>query len=88
MWFVVIGIVLLVCHALDIGPMAHWTWNLGGDLWKFCLPFGLAVAWWAWSDASGRTKRLAMKADAQRKEDRRQRGIDLMGLGHLHKKRK
>ncbi len=88
MWFVVIGVIVIICHAMGWGPMANWTWDLGGDLWKFCVPFVLALVWWFWSDASGLTKRRAMQRDADRKADRRDRNIDAMGLGHLHKKRK
>ena len=42
MYFVVIGVVLVLLHLLGIGPPAAWNWNLLGDLWKFALPFLLA----------------------------------------------
>ena len=93
MVFVLIGIALIVCHFMDWGPMATWTWTLTdghgnwGDLWKFLLPFVLAAIWWAWADASGLSKKRAMQRDAERKQDRRDRNIDAMGLGHLHKHR-
>ncbi len=87
MLFVLVGVVLIVCNLMEWGPMAHWNWEFFGDLWKFCLPFGLALAWWIWSDASGWTKRKAMQRDAERKQDRLDRNIDAMGLGHLHKHR-
>ncbi len=93
MFFVLVGVALIVCNLAGWGPMAHWNWNLWngdghwGDLWKFVLPFALAVAWWIWSDASGWTKRKAMLKDAARKRDRQDRNIDAMGLGHLHKHR-
>jgi len=87
MLFVLIGVALLVCNFMDWGPMAHWNFEFTGDLWKFVLPFILAAVWWAWSDASGWTKRKAMQKDADRKRDRLDRNIDAMGLGHLHKHR-
>ncbi len=93
MLFVFIGLALIVCNVMDWGPMATWTWTLTdghgnwGDLWKFLLPFVLAAIWWAWSDASGMTKRRAMRRDDERKRDRLDRNIDAMGLGHLHKHR-
>jgi small Trp-rich protein len=87
MFFVVIGVILVLCNLLDIGPMAMWNWNFTGDLWKFVLPFILAVVWWAWADMTGWTKKKAMMRDDQRKQDRRDRNIDAMGLGHLHKHR-
>ena len=46
MLFVILGVLLVVLHFVGIGPPAHWTWNLLGDLWKFVLPFLMAVAWW------------------------------------------
>ncbi len=88
MLFVLVGIALIVCNFAGWGPMAHWTWDFGGDLWKFSLPFILAAAWWAWADASGLSKRKAMIRDAERKQDRRDRNIEAMGLGHLHQSRK
>ena len=87
MVFVLIGVVLVVCNLMDWGPIGKWNWEFTGDLWKFALPFLFAVAWWAWSDASGLSKRRAMTRDDQRKQDRRDRNIDAMGLGHLHKHR-
>ncbi len=87
MFFVLIGVVLVICNLMDWGPMGQWNWEFFGDLWKFVLPFGLAVVWWIWSDASGWTKRKAMQRDDERKRDRQDRNIDAMGLGHLHKPR-
>jgi len=93
MFFVVIGVILVLCNLMGWGPMANWNWalldehNNWGDLWKFVLPFALAVVWWIWSDASGWTKKKAMIRDQQRKQDRLDRNIDAMGLGHLHKHR-
>lgn len=88
MLFVLIGVALIVAHFAGVGPMAAWQFDKFFDLLKFCIPFGAAVVWWIWSDASGLTKRRAMNQDAQRKVDRRDRNIDAMGLGHLHKNRK
>ena len=87
MLFIVIGVALIVCNFAGWGPMANWQWSSLGDLWKFGLPFALAIAWWIFSDSSGLTKRRAMERDDQRKQDRRDRNIDAMGLGYLHRKR-
>lgn len=87
MLFILIGVGLLVCNFMGWGPMAAWNFDLTGDLWKFVLPFALAIAWWIWSDATGWTKCKAMVADEKRKRDRLDRNIDAMGLGHLHKHR-
>ena len=87
MFFIFVGVGLILCWFMDWGPMAAWNWEISGDLWKFVLPFVLATAWWIWSDVSGWTKRKAMRRDAERKQDRLDRNIDAMGLGHLHKHR-
>jgi small Trp-rich protein len=66
MYLLVIGIVLLLLKYLEIGPVATWSWLI------VLLPFGLAVAWWAWADATGYTRRKAM----EREDKRRQARID------------
>ena len=87
MLFIVVGVGLVLCWFLDLGPMGSWNWEFSGDLWKFVLPFVLAAAWWIWSDVTGWTKKKAMQRDDERKRDRLDRNIDAMGLGHLHKHR-
>lgn len=82
MYFVVIGVVLVLLHLLGIGPPAHWNWNLLGDFWKFALPFLLAIAWWAWADASGLNKRREMEKLDERKQQRRKENLVALGLGH------
>ncbi|KJS71882.1 MAG: TIGR04438 family Trp-rich protein [Serpentinimonas sp.] len=64
MAFLVFGLILLVLKLAGVEPVAQWSW------WWVLSPFALAALWWLWSDLSGRTKRLAMKEDAQRKADR------------------
>ncbi len=66
MYFLGIGVVLLIFKYFEIGFVAHWSWFL------VLSPFVLAVVWWAWADASGYTKRKAM----EREEERRQLRID------------
>ena len=62
MYFLGLGLILLAMKYLEIGPVASWSW------WLVMAPFALAVAWWAWADASGYTKRKAMdREDARRK---------------------
>jgi small Trp-rich protein len=87
MVFVLVGIALIACNLLGYGPMAAWNWDISGDLWKFAVPFALAAAWWTWSDASGLSKRRAMQKDTERKQDRLDRNVDALGLGHLQKGR-
>jgi small Trp-rich protein len=48
-------------------------------------PFAGAAVWWAWSDATGYTKRRAMERMDNRKADRRQRNMDALGTGPKRK---
>lgn len=81
MWFVVVGVLFIVAHVAGIGPMANWNWEFTGDLWKFVLPHVLALVWWGWADASGLTKRREMDKDEVRKEARRRKNIEALGMG-------
>ena len=74
------GPVRILCNLLDIGPMGAWTWNLTGDLWKFCVPFFFAFLWWVWADKSGLDKRREIERMEQRKRDRRQENLTALGL--------
>ncbi len=64
MYFLGIGLVLLVLKYLEVDPVAAWSW------WVVLAPFGFAVAWWAWADGSGYTKRKAMERENARKQER------------------
>jgi small Trp-rich protein len=86
MWFIAIGVLMLVMNIAGIGPVGEWTWR--ERWWVMLLPFALAVVWWAWADASGQTQRKAMgKMDAKR-EARRQKSLDAMGLQDPRKSRR
>lgn len=64
MYFLGIGLVLLVLKLMDFDPVAGWSWFM------VLTPFALAAAWWAWADASGYTKRKAMERMDAIKEER------------------
>ncbi len=64
MYMVGLGLVLMVMKYLDVGPVGKWDW------WVVLIPFGLAIAWWSWADASGWTKRKAMDRENARKQAR------------------
>ena len=80
MYFLGLGLVLLVLKFLDVLPIAALSW------WWVLTPFALAVAWWAWADSSGYTKRKAMKREAQRREERIDR--HRVANGTMSKKRR
>lgn len=74
MYFLGLGLVLLLLKYLEIGVVATWTW------WVVLSPFGLAAAWWAWADWSGFTKKKAMEKMDQRKRDRIQKSKEALGM--------
>ena len=80
MWMVLIGVLLIVLNLAGIGPVGNWTWTLGGDLWKFALPFGLAAIWWAWADMSGLNKRREIEKMEEKKRNRRNENLVSLGL--------
>ena len=71
---VLIGALLLLCKMAEWGPVAAWSW------WIVLAPFGLAVVWWQFSDATGLTQRKAIDKMERRKADRRDRALASLGL--------
>lgn len=74
MYFLGLGIVLLLMKYLEMGPVASWSWVI------VLAPFALAVVWWAWADASGYTRRKAMERDDKRRQDRINKQREAMGI--------
>ena len=74
MYFLLIGILLLVLKFMEFGIVAQWSW------WVVLAPFALAVAWWAWADATGYTKKKAMDKMDQRKKNRIEKKLDALGM--------
>jgi small Trp-rich protein len=84
MWFVAIGVAMLVMNMAGVGPIGAWTWK---EQWFWMLlPFGLALLWWAWADWSGWTKRKAMEKIDAKRDARRQKALDALGLQSPGKK--
>jgi len=74
MWFLLLGLLGVALKYLEIGMVATWSW------WIVLIPFALAVAWWAWADASGYTKRKVVEKEEARKQARIDRQRSNMGL--------
>ena len=74
MVFVVVGCLLLALKFFEYGPVAAWPW------WLVLAPFGLAVLWWWYADASGWTKRREMDRMEERKTLRRRSAMERLGL--------
>ena len=80
MYLLLIGLVGLVLKYLEIGPVAALSW------WVLLIPFALAVAWWAWADSTGYTKKKEMNKMDLRKKERIEKQREAMGM--LPRKRK
>ena len=80
MYFLGLGLLLLVMKYLEFGVVAAWDW------WVVLSPFALAVLWWTWADWSGYTKRKAMEKDDARRQSRIDGNRDALGTS-LKKKR-
>lgn len=74
MWFLGLGLLAVALKVLEIGPVAQWSWIV------VLVPFGLAVAWWAWADWSGYTKRKVVEREDERKQARIERQRSQMGM--------
>jgi len=80
MYFLGLGLALIAMKYLEIGPVAGWSW------WWVLTPFALAVAWWAWADSSGYTKRKAMERENERRQDRIDRQKTAIGTNFKKKR--
>ena len=80
MFFVIVGTLIILTNLAGIGPFAEWNWNISGDLWKFCVPFGLAAIWWAWADGSGYNKRKEVEKMDAKKTARRAQNMEALGM--------
>ena len=75
MLLLVAGIILLALKYLEIGPVALWSW------WWVLSPFAMAVAWWAFADATGYNKRKAVEREDARKKARIDKHREQLGIG-------
>ena len=82
MLFVGLGLVLMVLKFMEIGPVAMWDW------WIVLSPWALAVAWWAWADSTGYTKRKEMEREDARRDARIERSREAMGMLSRKKKKR
>ena len=71
---VVIGVLLLLGWWLDVGPLGRLPWYVP------LIPFGLAVLWWEFADASGWTQRRVIEKLERKKIERREKAMESLGL--------
>lgn len=81
MYFLGLGLILLAMKYLEMAPVAALSW------WWVMAPFGLAIAWWSYADASGYTKRKVIEREEARRKARVEQARDSLGLNVRKKKR-
>ncbi len=81
MYFVILGVLLLLMKATDFGIVGAWSW------WAVLWPFLAAVIWWWWADATGYTKRVEMDKMEERKTKRRTNNLGALGLDERGRRR-
>ena len=74
MYLLGLGLLLLAQKVLEIGAVANWSWYV------IAAPFLLTVAWWAWADSVGYTKRKEMEKMEKRKQERIDKHKEAMGI--------
>ncbi|WPH11807.1 TIGR04438 family Trp-rich protein [Variovorax paradoxus] len=74
MLFLLLGLLGVGLKYFEVGMVAGWSW------WIVLSPFAMAVAWWAWADWSGYTKRKVVEREDARKQARIDRQRSNMGL--------
>lgn len=81
MYFVLLGLLLMVLKWTETGPVAQWAW------WWVLSPFLGAVLWWAWADATGYYQRREMRKMDEKRDLRRERDMDALGTGPKKRRR-
>lgn len=74
MYLLILGVILMLMKYLEVGFAVNLSW------WWVLSPFALAVAWWAWADTTGYTKRREMDKMAQKKQDRIDKQRENLGI--------
>ena len=74
MYFIVLGVLLLIMKVADFGPVGTWSW------WLVLAPFGAAALWWAWADSTGWTKRREIDKMEAKKQERRRKNLETLGM--------
>jgi len=78
MWLVALGVLVLVLNFAGVGAVGRLVW--WEDAWIMLAPFGLAALWWFIADSTGHTQRKAMAKMEARKEARRAKSMEALGL--------
>lgn len=74
MFLLIAGVALTIWNYLRIGLVADSSW------WWVLSPFLGAMAWWAWADATGYTKRKQMEKMDKKKKERIDKQREALGL--------
>ena len=76
MYAVILGVLLLAAKVAEFGPFADWSW------WIVLAPFGVAALWWQFADSTGLTKRREIDKIERKKQERREKALEALGIDH------
>ena len=74
MYLLLLGIALILMKYFEVGFATDLSW------WWVLSPFAMAMAWWAWADTSGYTKRKVMEGMDKKKQDRIDKQREALGI--------
>ena len=74
MYLLILGVIVMLMKYLAVGFAVDLSW------WWGLSPFALAVAWWAWADSTGYTKRKVMEKMDKKKQDRIDKQRENLGM--------
>ncbi|MGA8007900.1 MAG: TIGR04438 family Trp-rich protein [Thiomonas sp.] len=82
MAFVILSLIFIALKLLDVAPVAAWSW------WWVLLPLVFAFLWWEVIDPMfGISQKRAMNDMADRRNARRQKYRESLGLGGGRRKK-
>jgi small Trp-rich protein len=93
MYFVILGVLLILLNLAGIGPMGDWVWVtdqgsfIRGDWWKMLWPFAVAFVWWQYADKVGLTQKRAIDKMEDRKTERRRKHLVALGINPRDRER-
>ncbi len=71
MWFVIVGVLLVLMKWFEFGPVGHWSW------WVVLIPFALALLWFEIIEPFfGLDKRKAHADLDKIREERNRKALD------------
>lgn len=88
MYFVILGVLLVLMKLGDVGPVGEWGGDSAFWAWASVLwPFLVAFLWWQYADKVGLTQKRAMDRMEERKAERRRKHMVALGINPRDRER-